>query len=414
MLEILTTELPVGEIVLERIRELNGTLKTLKVHQLVSEELTWADKSFVKAGPGLLTMLNGNRFPVDAVRHNADQLKDAMSILIRGAEIGNWELDLDTVSLRGIRPKFLIIDDSSIDHLKVTHSNNPHTVIIANNSRIKLLQSSVENFNFTNIIKVHKGFSMVALVHRHGDRPLIDGDQRQFAISNVEVQGIYTDASHVSLNDLRNVNAIIHPQPSEASFFLKSVGFSFDLGRLQSGLMWKSKAKPSRSLWKRYFANPAKTTDDRWSRVDLSLADNAALAESTIKALYERSSLMVSNEEYSRYLYFLNSRTSKLRRFLYWFNGAYYNVQIPLLATSLFLGGMILSLLHGKKAISELFMIIDPKHLISNYLFSDLSITNAIDFSKYGFALCLLPFYYSLFCLGLALKRKFGFPNELK
>lgn len=413
-MDIQSQELPDGGIVIEKTERTANALRKLRIQQLVSDVHHWCGREFVSADSIVVRNLKGKSPLMDVSDLDAENLRSTIGVLINRAEIGNWELDLGAVSLQGMRPKFLIINESTIDCLNVTHNNDPHTLIIANNSKVKLLKTSVENFQFVNIITAHTQFSITALVHRRGDSPLIKDDRRYFTISNVEVQCIYSDASNISLNDLSNLKAIIHPQPTEASFFLKSVIFRFDLKPLVAGLMWKSKPKATLAWWREYFANPAVSTDERWARIDMGLAENVALAESTIKALYERSSLIVSNEDYSRYLYYLNSRSNKVRRVLYWFNGAYYNIKIPFIGTLVCLGGMIGALVWGNRPVSDMFMTIDPKHLISNYLLSDLSFAHPIAFTKYLFAACFLPFFYSLFCLGLALKRKFGFPNEIK
>ena len=414
MIDITTPELIDGAIVLETGRLDQELIEYLRGRRLILKTGTWCGIEFAFISDELTAVLTRKAIVQIIGLGNIQNVLPAVSIMVFKATIRNWNLDISKLSLLGLKPKYLILDQCSIEHMNIGRTGDNAYSILAVDTRIQLLQATMSNFQFAAFFHNPIGLAIGAIIHWGGDAPAKAGTNVDFDISNVDVQGIYTDATRVSMNDLHGLMTIIHPQPTEANFYLKSVSFHFDLTGMQSSLMWKSGAKASVSWWRTYFSNPAKATDPRWQRLDLSLAENAALAESTIKALYQRSSLIVSNEDYVRYLYYLNSRPSKLRRLAYWFNGAYYNVKIPFISTFLFLIGMACALVSGNRPVSEMFMAIDPKHLIGSYLLSDISFAHPIAVSKYIFTVCLLSLYYSLFCLGLAIKRKFGFPNELQ
>lgn len=330
----------------------------------------------------------------------------------------NLEIPLRNVNVGGIFPKIIILNNCNVRRLCITAGDSaPKKQVSLIQSNIDLIQSSDFNFDFFEYFDVIKDTEIGAIAHKHGSPPFITEHQSTFSFRDLPIGVIYTDAMIVNLSNIDYSTIILHPQANEAIFQLKSCQFTFNRHLLSKYLKIGKGIIGSLgvSYRKFYFSGFWGHIDEKWADIDLSFQKNAFIAENTLKILQEKSSILQSSESYNRYLYFFNSRNSKIKRLLYWFNGAYYNILIPAITVILSVAAFFLIFWLQKRPPSDIYLLVEPKSLLKDYLFSPIEFSaNAIDFGKYTFIAALATFVYSSFCLLLALRRKFGFPNELR
>jgi hypothetical protein len=253
----------------------------------------------------------------------------------------------------------LYFKNSVITSMEIQNSNGNETLKISGeNAQIDLFCTLHARLNLDNYFERIDSLALNAVVHAITRYPNGREGQTRTTIVNTPISYLYTDAHNVDLANIEGCLIIAHPQPKEAIFNLKSVRLTFDR-RVISRFIQIETVINSTSRLKSFFrfylkAKPAEVKDI-WSKIDLALPKNVQFAEATIKCMYDNSSLLISNEAYNRYLYYLNSRSNSLRRFFYWFNGAYYNWSVPLFFLCTALLGMLLLLKACGQSAAELF-----------------------------------------------------------
>lgn len=137
----------------------------------------------------------------------------------------------------------------------------------------------------------------------------------------------------------------------------------------------------------------------------------------TYDVLKQIPSLISEKTAIHRYELYFKSRDLWQKKFLYGFNGGYYEWKIPLTAViaTFLLGALFLEAgeyLQGSD--SGFLYMLNPKLLVEKVLLKDVRLLQweIIDFCKIGISVLAVVFYYSLFSFLTAMRRMFGFPKN--
>jgi hypothetical protein len=345
------------------------------------------------------------------IRHN-------LCILIDGHANIDIELSSNGLQVSSFATNTVILRNTKIEKMVIKRSDSDERLkIYGEGSQISILFTDIHQFMPNQIFPGSPGVSIGAIIHKTTEFPNSEQSTTAFSMRDLTFSYLYSDAQAISISNIDLPFILCHPQPTSAIFNFKSVRLTFNRVLISKFVRIRGAIREKQyisSYWTFYAGQSEANIEAEFSMIDLASRKNAQMAELTLKHMHENSSLMITAEAYGRMLYFFNTRGSSFRRLLYWFNGAYFNIFLPLLGAILFLTILAAALFYERRALSDLTYIIDPKSLISDFLFEAGRSSMASYGLRIGFMLTLALFYYSIACLFLALKRRFGFPNELR
>jgi len=186
-------------------------------------------------------------------------------------------------------------------------------------------------------------------------------------------------------------------------YFLKNIQLIEGMSKKERKKYIKSKGSPSNILQSRYI---------------LSNYFVQKKFMNTYQKLYKQEGLYAYSDEIRKYFYYFKSRNSLIARLMFWHNGNYYKILIPLI---IFLLTAILNL----KMLSKLNLFENPSHylinifsLLENVILSPIPYINLFHFVETIIKrMVILTSYtitiYSFISLLIAIKRKISYPKDI-
>lgn len=341
------------------------------------------------------------------------ELRKAMAFYLKDEIISNLRVTIKHISFDATRIHHLFFDNVNVEHLEI---DNVPFRISGQLSSVRRLTSSQRVLNLNQLFPI-RGVNLEIIEHN------ITGEGSNeiepfFSSTDISFDFLYTEATNINLKDMNNPFIALSPSHKDCKLTITNVHFTFNKDLIQRYLIFdkiKIQTQSALSKWFNfYFKSSIRDSNPGKSRFDLGMKINCMLAEGLMKRLFTDTSILISAEDYSRFVYYFNSRGSWIRRLLYWFNGSYYNIGKPLAVLVLSLISMGLALWFDYQSLSNMFFMIDFKSLFEKYLFANISWElGAIAPAKYLFGTSLILSYYSLFCAFLGMKRRYGFPAEI-
>ena len=115
-----------------------------------------------------------------------------------------------------------------------------------------------------------------------------------------------------------------------------------------------------------------------------------------------------------RYLHFLNSRNNFITKLTFWFNEGYYKISLPVIffILGITINTIIISNLNLNLKYSPIIYTINFYKCFEEVMFQNFSFT-FLNITRIFFLMLIETItIYSLFCLSLAIKKRFGFPKN--